>query len=397
MKKTILSLVFLATTITAWPQLVVDEDGKVFIQMPDENDGAMLNVGEGPYRNDGYYNLGGKVGAHVHSYLSQSGDNYGIVGEAAKNGSTGFAIGVFGFGKGASSNCRNFGVFGTIDINATGGAVCGTTEGGGTTPYNVCNGSYAGYFYGDTYIEGGALTVTDGFYNLSDMSLKTDVVPFSETEGDKGTALDNLQQLDILEYNLKSVRQAKAEQKGLPYEAVLSDQAIKDQKRRHYGLSAQELQKVYPELVRESQEGFLTVNYTELVPILIRSIQELKAELDEVKGAGARCQTRTEETDSYERHSDTFRGSTTSGNVLYQNSPNPFHEQTTIRFRLADDARNAEICIFDMTGKMLRKTPVSPGMDSITINGGEFGEGIYLYSLVVSGQEIDTKRMLITR
>ena len=57
-------------------------------------------------------------------------------------------------------------------------------------------------------------------------------------------------------------------------------------KQLHYGLIAQELQEIYPDLVIEGQDGYLGVNYVELVPILIRSIQELKQELDDVKDGG---------------------------------------------------------------------------------------------------------------
>ena len=32
----------------------------------------------------------------------------------------------------------------------------------------------------------------------------------------------------------------------------------------------------------------------------------------------------------------------------------------------------------------------------VTVNGWELGEGLYLYSLVVNGREIDTKKMIIT-
>ena len=77
--------------------------------------------------------------------------------------------------------------------------------------------------------------------------------------------------------------------------------------------------------------------------------------------------------------------------------PNPFKEQTTIRFQLADDAQNAAICIFDMTGKMLKKLPISSGDTCVSINGWELGEGMFLYALIVNGREIDTKRMIITR
>ena len=159
---------------------------------------------------------------------------------------------------------------------------------------------------------------------------------------------------------------------------------------KHYGLSAQKLQNAYPDLVRKGENGILSINYVELVPILIRSIQELKQELDAVKGAGARM-TRSAFADGDDLNP------AASGNVLYQNTPNPFKEQTTIRFRLADDARDAAICIFDLSGKMLRKLPVTSGMTSVTVNGWELGEGLFLYTLVVGGREIDTKRMIITK
>jgi hypothetical protein len=163
-----------------------------------------------------------------------------------------------------------------------------------------------------------------------------------------------------------------------------------DPDQRHYGLSAQELQNIYPDLVRKDADGTLGINYVELVPILIRSIQELKEELDAVRG-GSEYKTRStaEETAEF--------NTVATGNVLYQNTPNPFKEQTTIRFRLADDATNAAICIFDMSGKMLKKLPVSSGMTSVNVNGYELGEGLYLYSLVVNGREIDTKRMFLSK
>jgi hypothetical protein len=44
-----------------------------------------------------------------------------------------------------------------------------------------------------------------------------------------------------------------------------------------------ELQKVYPDLVVEGKDGDLSVNYLEMVPLIIRSIQELKEGIDELK------------------------------------------------------------------------------------------------------------------
>ena len=82
---------------------------------------------------------------------------------------------------------------------------------------------------------------------------------------------------------------------------------------------------------------------------------------------------------------------------LYQNNPNPFKETTTIRFSLEDNVKTASVCIFDMTGKTLKKLPISSGTDSVSIGGHELGEGMFLYSLIVNGQVIDTKRMVISK
>ena len=54
-----------------------------------------------------------------------------------------------------------------------------------------------------------------------------------------------------------------------------------------FGLIAQELQKIYPELVQAnldtgdgSGEKYLTINYSALIPILIQTMQEQQAQID---------------------------------------------------------------------------------------------------------------------
>ena len=142
-------------------------------------------------------------------------------------------------------------------------------------------------------------------------------------------------------------------------------------------------------MVCNGQDGYIEVNYVELVPILIRSIQELKQELDNVKGGNGDMMM--------SRSAATVVSTINAGNILYQNTPNPFKEQTTIRFSLVDDAKNASICIFDMSGKLLKKLPISSGETNVSINGWELGEGMFLYTLIVNGQEIDTKHMILSK
>jgi len=54
-------------------------------------------------------------------------------------------------------------------------------------------------------------------------------------------------------------------------------------RRVRYGLLAQDVEPVVPSLVRTNKEGALSVNYIELVPLLIGSIHALREEIDALK------------------------------------------------------------------------------------------------------------------
>lgn len=49
------------------------------------------------------------------------------------------------------------------------------------------------------------------------------------------------------------------------------------------GLIAQEVQRVFPLVVHKGDDGYLNVSYQQLIPYLIRSIQELKAQVDTLR------------------------------------------------------------------------------------------------------------------
>lgn len=49
------------------------------------------------------------------------------------------------------------------------------------------------------------------------------------------------------------------------------------------GVIAQEVQKLFPHLVKENKEGVLSVNYSGLIPVLIESIKEQQQQIDELK------------------------------------------------------------------------------------------------------------------
>ena len=58
------------------------------------------------------------------------------------------------------------------------------------------------------------------------------------------------------------------------------------------GVLAQEVQKLFPELVTENKDGLLAVNYSGLIPVLIESIKEQQKQIDELKSVQLQMRTR---------------------------------------------------------------------------------------------------------
>jgi hypothetical protein len=50
-----------------------------------------------------------------------------------------------------------------------------------------------------------------------------------------------------------------------------------------YGLIAQEVRNQFPEMVSQDENGYLMVDYIQLIPVIIESIKELKSEIDTLK------------------------------------------------------------------------------------------------------------------
>ena len=154
---------------------------------------------------------------------------------------------------------------------------------------------------------------------------------------------------------------------------------------------AQELQGVYPDLVYEGEDGFLSVNYIELIPILIKSVQELKAKVDALEGKPNNSPVRTGGTTQVTSQSAIQA-------ALYQNSPNPFTENTTIRCIIPRSISKAVLYIYDMNGHQIDSMPIAERGDvSLTIEGSSLDAGIYMYSLITDGEVVDTKRLILTK
>ena len=170
-------------------------------------------------------------------------------------------------------------------------------------------------------------------------------------------------------------------------------QMKEERSRKQMGIIAQEVEKVIPEVVRTREDGLKAVAYSEMIGLLIEAIKEQQVLIDNQNLKIAAIEN------------SQLRSAGATGLVsdliaacaLAQNTPNPFTEQTEIKYYVTAGAKNAYICIFDMQGKMLQKLDAQTGQNSLFIEGSKLEAGMYLYSLVVDGQEVDTKRMILTR
>lgn len=86
------------------------------------------------------------------------------------------------------------------------------------------------------------------------------------------------------------------------------------------------------------------------------------------------------------------------GAQLLQNSPNPFSRSTFIDYFLPEGTAKAQLRITDMTGRMLQEETISQaGEGRLQLRPQSLAPGTYAYSLLVNGQVVETKQMVITK
>lgn len=166
------------------------------------------------------------------------------------------------------------------------------------------------------------------------------------------------------------------------------------------GLIAQEVQKIFPDLVKEDHNGVLGVNYVGLIPVMIEALREQNEKI-EVLEALSKGNSKSKRITSPNFSNPSQNGNPVEdfsvGAVLHQNDPNPFNQSTIVRYEIPDGATIAYLFIYDLNGTQKRSFELNQrGNGSLTIEASEFVPGMYLYTLVVDEKEIDTKRMIIT-
>ena len=315
-----------------------------------------------------------------------TGRNFGAVGESSTttsmstpSGDTYYpatSAGMLGVGYGSSHH----GVVGNVLHNNlwASAAIYGMVGGIQTS----LTANIAGAFTGNVKSTGNisAVTVT----TTSDATLKQNIAPIEEDVLAKFNKLQPVQYYWNKEAYIKATYEdsEKFTEEQMEYVTNLIGDDV------HYGLLAQDLQEIFPELVND-KEKTLSINYIELIPMLIQAVQNLNNELQELKH-----NTSIKKQPAYNPQSAVEDMAA----VLYQNTPNPFSEQTHIKYQLPASVADARIYVYDMSGNQLGEYALSErGENTLTISANEYNAGMYLYALIADGQVVDTKRMILTK
>ena len=181
------------------------------------------------------------------------------------------------------------------------------------------------------------------------------------------------------------------------------------------GFNADKLKMVFPELVETDKDGNNYIDYTGLIPVLVEAIKEqskiITAQSLKLKEMGLLSEDISTMSESSTDSNFTTKSTTTDTNTttdtinsvlanafLYQNTPNPFNTTTEIKYFLPEGSTNAYIYVFNLQGNLLLTYNLNDnGFGSVEINGSSLNAGMYVYSLVINGQEAETKRMILTK
>lgn len=77
--------------------------------------------------------------------------------------------------------------------------------------------------------------------------------------------------------------------------------------------------------------------------------------------------------------------------------PNPSQGKTTIAYQLPADANTADIAIFDLSGKEIKRFTVDRTFSTLELDNTDLPSGTYLYQLSTSSGRSDTKKMIVIK
>ena len=169
--------------------------------------------------------------------------------------------------------------------------------------------------------------------------------------------------------------------------------AVKENKNKlkmnRLGFIAQEVESIVPEAVfYEKDDDAYYIDYNAIILVIVETMKEQQGIIEALESRIEKL-----EGNASKEKSATVNDSSIPA-TLDQNIPNPFSANTTINMHLT----KAVLYIYTMQGKQIQKLNINElGNTSATIDGYSLKAGMYLYTLIADGKEVDTKKMILTK
>jgi hypothetical protein len=317
--------------------------------------------------------------------LGSRGEQVGVEGVGSAYGVSGYAYA----SNGAGVSGYNAEGYGGHFISQANYGLLATTD----------SGAYAGVFYGNV--------LTTGSYVTSDKNVKQNVQDFNGA-------------MSII---------GKLRPQYYEYKTDAKYAALNLAKGNHYGLIAQDVEAILPNLVVTSKHSLTkameqpdtssrfgkgrteakpkpesisikAINYTELIPIIVKGMQEQDERFVQQEAENQALKDRVAKLEELILELKNGRtGSTTMTSAyLEQNTPNPVRGTTIIRYTIPENTAAARLTLTNAKGQVVKTVSLSSrGTGQVNLSTAALASGTYHYTLYVDGGQADTKRLVITR
>jgi hypothetical protein len=179
----------------------------------------------------------------------------------------------------------------------------------------------------------------------------------------------------------------------------------------YVGVIAQEMQKVAPYMVGSfshqdtpgQKTDYLDYDANALTYILVNSVQEQQKQIQQLQQEKETLEarlTRLEHLLSQQPGAASAQtvAASANGAQLWQNVPNPTEGTTRIRYRVPEQAGQAQLSLYSLKGELLQSFSITQrGEGELSVDTKSLPEGVYTYRLLVDGQPVDTKKLLRQR
>jgi len=223
-----------------------------------------------------------------------------------------------------------------------------------------------------------------GVWISSDQKIKENIRPITNS-------LDKITKIQGYNFDYK----AEIYQNSFPDKK----EELLENRKNNTGFIAQEIIDEFPELVNYNSESELyEIDYIGFIPQLVEAIKEQETIIDNLihEISELKSESSNNLKSALITNEDNFSEQTDKP-ILFQNKPNPFNEDTEIKFYLPATVNDARIYLYNMQGSQIKSMIINQkGQGYEIIHGSDLRPGMYMYALIVDGLEIDTKRMILT-